>query len=237
MDLIIATSTGAAIAAMKATGTIPIVVVVSGDTVGVGLVKSLARPGGNITGQTLMAPEVSGKRLELLKTAFPAVTRVGVLWNPTSPPQRIEFREAEAAAQRLAIKLLSAEASAVAEIRSRFTALVDERAEALVVFLDSFTFRQRAPIAKLALEARLPLMAAAEEVTEAGALMSYGPSFPALFWHAATFVDKILKGANPADLPIEQPTKFKLVINLKTAKALGVKVPQSLLLRADRVIE
>jgi putative ABC transport system substrate-binding protein len=237
VDLIIAGSTQPAIAAMKETSTIPIVVAVSGDAVGTGLVKSLARPGGNVTGQTIMAPEVSGKRLELIKASVPAVTRVGVLWNPIDPARKIEFRETEAAAQRLGIKLFSAEVSVVADIRSGFTALSNERAEALIVFLDPFTLRQRALIADLAIKARLPLMAADAEITKAGALMSYGPSIAALFRTAAAYVDKILKGATPADLPVAQPTEFELVVNLKTAKALELALSQSLLIRADRVIE
>lgn len=237
VDLIIALSTQATIAAMKETATIPIVFAASGDAIGTGLVKSLSRPGGNVTGQTIIAPEVSGKRLELLQALLPAVARVGVLWNPIDPSRKIEFRETESAAQRLGIKMLSAEASVAAELQGRFTALRDARAEALIVFLDPFTVRERKLIADLSLKIRLPLMAAEGEIVNAGALMSYGPSIPALFHHAATYVDKILKGAKPADLPVEQPTEFELVINLKTAKALGIKIPQLMLLRADRVIE
>ena len=237
VDLIVASSTQPAVAAMKETSTIPIVVAVSGDAVGTGLVKSLARPGGNVTGQTVISPEVSGKRLELVKSAFPAVTRVGVLWNPSDPARRIELMETETAAQRLGIKVISAEASEVAELRAGITALNNERAEALIILLDPLTLRERALIAGLAIKARLPSMAAEAAITEAGALMSYGPNLRAMIRHAATYVDKILKGARPADLPVEQPTEFELVVNLKTAKALGLKIPQAVLLRADRVIE
>lgn len=237
VDLIVAASTQPALAAMKETRTIPIVVIVSGDAVATGLVKSLARPGGNVTGQTILAPEVSGKRLELLKAALPGIKRVGILWNPIDPARTFEFKDTETAAQRLGINLISAETSAVADFRARFAALGEARAEALIVFLDPFTSKERTRIAGLAIEARLPLMAAEAEIAKAGALMSYGPSIPALFRHAATYVDKILKGAKPADLPVEQPTQFELVVNMKTAKALGIALPQSLLIRADRVIE
>ena len=237
VDVIIAASTQPTIAARKATGTIPIVMVVSGDAVGTGLVQSLARPGGNITGHTMISPEVSGKRLELIKETLPKMTRVGVLWNPTDPPRQLEFRETTSAAQRLGIQILSVEVSEVADLRRKIPALANERPDALIVFIDPFTYTYRVLIAELALGAHLPTMAADRFTTSAGALMSYGPDLADLSRRTAIYVDKILKGAKPADLPVEQPRKFELFINLKTAKTLGITIPQSLLLRADEVIQ
>ena len=237
VDVIVTASTQATIAAKNATGTIPIVMAVSGDAVGTGLVKSLARPGGNVTGNTMISPEVSGKRLELIKEIVPKMTRVGVLWNPADPPRQIEFRETTTAARRLGIEVVSVEVSEIADIRRKIPAFINERMDALIVFIDPLTWSNRALIAELALNARIPTMAADGFTVRAGALVCYGPNLVELVRRAAIYVDKILKGAKPADLPIEQPTKFELVVNLKTARAIGINIPESVLVRADEVIE
>ena len=237
VDVIVAASTQATIAARNATSTIPIVMEVSGDAVGTGLVKSLAHPGGNITGNTMISPEVAGKRMELIKEVIPKLKRVAVLWNPADPPRQLEFRETTTSAQQLGIPVLSVEASEIADVQRKIPALVNERADALIILIDPFTWSHRALIADLALSARIPTMGADGFTAKAGVLMSYGPNLAELVRHTATYVDKILKGAKPADLPVEQPTQFELFINLKTAKALGVTIPQSVLVRADEVIQ
>ena len=236
VEVIVARGSQATGAAKRATSTIPIVMSASGDAVGTGLVASLARPGGNVTGLTFIAPESSGKRLELLKEALPGATRVAVLWNPADPPRKLELRETEGAAQRLGVKLLSVEVEGPEDLERRFSTIAGERAQALIVFTDPITTAHRKRIADLAIKSRLPMISGFSEYAEAGALMSYGPSLPALYRRAATYVDKILKGAKAADLPVEQPTTFELVINLKTARALGLTIPQSLLARADQTI-
>ncbi len=237
VDIIVAAAVPAIQAAKEATRTIPIVMAIVIDPVATGLVASLARPGGNITGLSIMAPELVGKQLELLKEVVPKVSRVAVLWNPTnagSPPQ---LREAEVAARALGVRLQPLEARDPTEIDSAFAAMAKERAGALIVLVDSTLGDHRARIAALATRSRLPSMYGITEHAEAGGLMAYGPSLRDSFRRAATYVDKILKGAKPADLPVEQPTKFELVINLKTAKALGLTIPQSILIRADHVIQ
>jgi putative ABC transport system substrate-binding protein len=236
VDVIFAASTQEARAAKEATDTIPIVVGVTGDAVGTGLVASLAQPDGNVTGLTRVAPELSGKQLELLKEALPRLTRVGVLWNPVNLPTRLEWRETQSAAERLGITVVSAEVSGVADVQSAILAMAQERVDALIVFVDPITVSQRTVIADLATSARLPMIVGEREFTVAGGLMSYGVSIADLFRRAASYVDKILKGAKPADLPVEQPMKFELVINLKTATALGLTMPPMLLFRADEVI-
>ena len=238
VDVIITSTTPAIQAARQATSTIPIVMAVAGDPVGTGLVASLARPGGNITGLTLLAPELAGKRLELLKETLPKLTRVAVLWNSSSTAMIHTFREAQVAAQALSLKHQSMEVQGdPSDFERAFLAITRERPDGLFVTLDPFTSLHRRRIVELAAANRLPAMYELREFVDAGGLMAYGPSILDMWRRSATFVDKILKGAKPADLPIEQPTKFELVVNLKTAETLGIKIPQSILLRADRVID
>ena len=237
VDVIVATGTQPAAAAKRATSVTPIVMAVSGDAVGTGLIASLARPGGNVTGLTYIAPALAGKRLAVLKELVPRLSRVAVLWNPEDPPRLLEYKETESAAKTLGLVLQSAEIRRADEIEGAFAAMTRRRAEGLVVFNDPLTNVSRQRIASAAVKSGLPTVAGLREFAESGALASYGPSFPDLFRRAATFVDKILKGEKPADLPVEQPTKFEQVINLKTAKALGLAIPPSLLVRADQVIE
>jgi putative ABC transport system substrate-binding protein len=227
-----------ALAAKKATTTIPIVMALVADPVGFGLVDSLARPGGNITGPSAgSGPEVQGKRLELLKEAFPRVSRVGVLWNPDNPGSVINKRAVEAPAQSLRIKLQSVEVRKVEDLERAFSVMRGEHAEALMTINSPFLINHLKRIVNLAAKSRLAAVHMESRWVESGGLMSYGPSYPDLFRRAAIYVDKILKGANPSELPIEQPTKFELAVNLKTAKALGLTIPPSLLLRTDRIIE
>jgi putative ABC transport system substrate-binding protein len=235
--VILAVSLPAALAAKKATTAIPIVFIAS-DPLGSGLVASLARPGGNLTGLSLfLGEEFSGKWLELLKEALPKVSRVAVLVNPTNPASVGYLTVLRAAAQKLGVRPQPQEIREPGQFDSVFAAMVAERAEALVVVVDPLTVRHRGRIVELAAKNRLPAMYGFREFADAGGLMAYGVNVPELCRRAATYVDRILKGAKPGDLPIEQATKFELVINLKTAKTLGLKVPRSLLLRADQVIE
>jgi putative ABC transport system substrate-binding protein len=224
-------------AAQRATKVIPIVLSGPADPVGAGLVASLARPGGNITGPTLLSDELLGKGLELLREVVPKVTRVAVLWNPTNPGNAHQLRQAEAAAAASGVRFLPVEARAPAEIDSTFVTMARERAGALLVIMDVIFFDRRERIAALAAKNRLPAIYPYGVFAEAGGLMSYAGSRSDLNRQMAVYVDRILKGAKPSDLPVEQPTKFELVINLKTARALGLTIPPSLLQRADRVIE
>jgi putative ABC transport system substrate-binding protein len=237
VDVIVAETGAATRAAQQATRTIPIVMSLVNDPVGGGLVASLARPGGNVTGLTIMSPDLVGKQLELLKEAVPKVSRVALLRHPDNPASAAQLREAEAAAQALGVRLQSLEARSPQEIDGAFAAMTRERAGALLVIPDTLFWSQRRQIAELAVKRRLPSMRMGEAYAEAGGLMSYGPSYLDLERRAATFVDKILKGANPADLPVAQPTKFELVINMKTAKASGIAISDNLLSLADGVIE
>jgi len=238
VDVIIANVTQASLAAKRSTRTIPIVMVGVGDPLGSGLVDSLARPGGNVTGPSSMLAEASAKQLALLKETVPNASPVAVLRNPANPVwQASALRETQAAAQALGLRLQLLEASGPDELEDAFAAMTRERAGALFVPADIIFVRHARRMAELAAAHRLPGMFGFKEHVEAGGLMSYAASFAVMFRHAATFADKILRGANPADLPVEQPTKFELVINLKTAKALGLAVPQSVLLRADEVIQ
>ena len=238
VDVIVALNTPAALAAKQATRTIPIVTVAVRDPVESGLVASLARPGGNITGLTIaVGPELVGKQLELLKEAVPQVSRVAVLWNPTHPAHPPQLREAEGAARSLGVRLQPLGVSSPNEFDSAFAAMTRERAAAGLVLADSMFFAHRTRLADLATKSRLPVMYGLREHVEAGGLMAYAANLADLFRLAAGYVHKILKGAKPADLPVEQPTKFELVINLKTAKALGLTIPQSVLFRADKLIE
>ncbi len=240
VDLIVAGSYPMARAAQQATSTIPIVAPTMSDPVGDGLVASLARPGGNITGSTFLVLGLVPKRLELLKEAVPRISRVAALWHPGFFSERTTqemLKEAKAAARTMGVQLQLVEVRGPDEFERAFSAMTRERADALIVLPGALLFYERRRIVALAAKHRLPSMAGGREFVEVGGLMAYGPSVNDLVRRAATFVDKILKGAKPADLPVEQPTKFELVINLKTAKALGLTVPQSVLLRADEVIQ
>ncbi len=238
VDVIVAGSSVAAWAAKEATKTIPIVMAASADAVGEGLVTNLAHPGGNITGMTfLVGPEIAGKQLGLLKELAPAASRLAVLSNPTNRSHAAFARELKVAARSLGAQLQVVEASYPDQLDSAFAAMTRERASALLVLTDSMFFGQRRRVADLAAKSRLPAMYSQREFVDVGGLISYGPSLSDMFRRAATDVDKILRGAKPGDIPIEQPTKFELVMNLKTARALGIAIPQPLLLRADEVIQ
>ena len=235
---VIVTSLDVATAAVKQqTQTIPIVMAASIDPVATGFVSSLARPGGNVTGLSTMAPELAVKRLELLREVVPGLSRVAFIWNTNVPGNLLEYKQAGDAAQSMRLQLQSAEVSSVDDFERAFSALKTGGAEALIVAGSGLTSTNAGQIANLAMKHRLPSMVSSRDRVDAGGLMAYGPNLAELWRHAATYVDKILKGAKPGDLPIEQPTKFELVINLKTAKALGLAIPQSLLLRADEVIQ
>src|SRR5438105_7291873 len=238
VDVIVANVTQASLAAKRATTTIPIVMVGVGDPLGSGLVDSLARPSGNVTGPSSMLAEASAKQLALLKETVPSASPVAVLWNPANPVwQASALKQTEAAARAMGLRLQLLEARGPDELESAFVAMTKERASALFVPADIIFVRHAQQMADLAARHRLPAMYGVREHVEAGGLMSYAASFSVIFRRAATFVDKILKGAKPADLPVEQPTKFELVINLKTAKALGITIPQSVLQLADEVIQ
>jgi putative tryptophan/tyrosine transport system substrate-binding protein len=223
-------------AAQRATKAIPIVLSGPADPVAAGLVASLARPGGNITGPTLLSDQLMGKGLELFRELVPKVTRVAVLWNPTNPGNTHQLRGAEAAAAASGVRLLPVEARAPAEIDGAFVAMARERVGALLVVLDVLFYDRRERITALAAKNRLPAVYPHNVFAEAGGLMSYAGSRSDLYRQMAGYVNKILKGAKPADLPVEQPTKFELIVNLKTAKALGLTIPPPLLQRADQVI-
>ena len=211
--------------------------VASGDPVEAGFVTSLARPGGNLTGLSLVAPELSGKRLELLKETVPEISHVAVLANPANPLTVAQLRETQRAAEALQVQLHVVEVRGPQELDRAFSAHRSLRADALIMLMDPMFISQRTRMVELTATSRLPAMYGLREDAEAGALMAYGPNFPDMFRRAATYVDKILRGAKPGDLPIKEPTKFELVINLKTAKALGLTMPSTLLARADEVIE
>jgi len=221
---------------IRATSTIPIVAV-NGDPMGSDLVASLAKPGGNVTGLSVVNPDLVGKQLQLLTKTLPRVSRVAVLSNPATSTHPIYLREAKLAARSLKVQLVILEARVSSEFVAAFSVAAKERATALVVLGDSTFFAERTQLAELAAENRLPSIGPQPELAEAGYLMAYGVSILDLYRRTATYVDKILRGAKPADLPVEQPNKFELVINLKTAKALGLTIPPSLLARADQVIE
>jgi putative tryptophan/tyrosine transport system substrate-binding protein len=238
-EVIVAQGTPAALAAKDATTTIPIVTPVMGDPVGDGLVASLARPGGNITGLTFLGPELVAKRLELLKEALPRVSRIAALWHPGAYAERTTsamLQETEAAARTLGVQLQRVEVRGPDELDRAFSTMTRERAEALIVLPSAMLYNERRRLVDLAARHRLPAMYQAREIVELGGLIAYGASIPDLIRRSATHVDKILKGAKPADLPVEQATKFELVINLETAEALGLTIPATLLFQADKVI-
>jgi len=237
VDVIVTAGTPAALAVKKATTSIPLVMAAAGDPIGVGLVASLARPGGNVTGLSAIAPELEGKRLELLREVVPKLSHIAVLWNPDNPFQPGSLKETRAAAQVLGIKVQLLGVRTAEDFPAAFAAILKERPDALLVLADRIFLHNRARIVDFEAKRRLPGMYPYRELVEAGGLMSFGPSYADMHRRAATYVDKILKAAKPADLPVEQPTKFDLVINLKTAKALGLTIPPSLLGRADEVIQ
>src|SRR5262245_57022791 len=237
VHVIVATGGAATKAAKQVTSTIRIVMSQVTEPVESGLVASLARPGANVTGTTIMAPDLVGKQFEALKQAVPKVSRVAVLWNPANPGGAAQLREAEAAALALGVRLQALEARAPHEIDSAFAAITRDQAGALVVLADAIFYNQRKQIAELAAKSRLPSASGLPDYAEAGGLIVYSANSLDLERRAATFVDKILKGAKPADLPVEQPTKFELVINLKTARALGLVIPPAVRARADELIQ
>ena len=239
VDVIVTGTDPGTMAARQATTTIPIVMTLGGDPVGAGLIASVRRPGGNVTGLVgVVGPDIMGKRMEHLKEVVPRMSRVACFWNPDILGYVAFWKATEEAARRLGVTLLSVEVREPREIEGAFARITRERAQALVVIADSLALSTVRPeIPALAAKNRLPSSYASREAVDAGGLMSYGTSTPDLFRRSAGYVDKILKGANPVDLPVEQPTKFDLVINMKTAKALGLTIPQSLLMRADQVIE
>ena len=239
VDVLIPTGgTPAILAAKNATRVIPVVFPVAADPVGSGLVASLARPGGNVTGFSNMATELTAKRLELLKEALPSLSRVAVLWNSKNPAMARRFSDVRTAAGTLGIMFQSLEVQGdPGEFERAFTTISGQRPDALLIVLDAFTILHRARVVELAMRHRLPTMAEGRVYVDAGALMSYGQNPSDTYRRVADYVDKILKGTKPADLPVEQPTKFELVINLKTAKALGLTIPESLRFRADQVIQ
>ncbi len=235
VDVIV--SMGAAtVPTAKSVKTIPIVIGYSGDPVEAGIVASLARPGGNVTGVTFFAAELAGKRVELLKEAAPRVSRLAVLANPGHAGEQRELRETQVAAQALAVKLQYLTVKIPSDFQEAFDAITRERADALITFPDAVTSAQRKQIGEFALKNRLPSVFGWREYVEAGGLMSYGPDRSHSYRRIATHIDKILKGTKPADLPVEQPTKFEFVINLKSAKQIGLTIPPNVLARADKVI-
>jgi len=237
VDVIVGVATLAPLAAKRATTTIPIIMTNAGDPLGTGLADSLARPSGNVTGMSLMAPELSGKRLELLKELLPRLARVAVLWNAANPYSALVFKQVQAASGTLGIEVQSLELRQPDDFDGAFETMQRQHPDSLVTVEDPLTFNHRKRIADFAAGQQLPSLSGQSEFAAAGGLMSYGANQADLFRRAAGYVDKILKGAKPADLPVQQPSKFELVINLKTAKALGITIPPSLIARADEVIE
>jgi len=236
LDVIAAETTPASLALKQATGTIPIVMTIVADPTKSGLVGSLARPEGNITGMSLQLPDLSAKRLQILKEIIPTLTRVGVLWNSTSPITSAQFGATDAAAQRMGIQLEKLAVQGADDLKKALEAATARRSGAVLVLDDFLMTRHIAQIAALTLKNRMPTMTGISGFAEAGGLATYGPNFPIVSRRAAVYVDRILKGGKPGDLPIEQPTNFELIVNLKAAKTLGLTVPTSLLVRADRVI-
>jgi putative ABC transport system substrate-binding protein len=237
VNVIVASGTQSIEAAKQATQTIPIIFPVTPDPVKSGFVASFARPGGNITGLGTLNPETGGKRLELLKEVIPGISRVAVLWNPTNPGSKITLKETEVAAKALGLQLQILEVRGPDDFEGAFRAATKEHAGAVTIIPDTMLRSQQRRIHELATKNRLPTIFNSGEYVVAGGLMSYGASIADLYRRAATYVDKILKGTKPADLPVEQPKKFDLVINLKTAKQIGLTIPQSVLYRADKVIK
>jgi putative tryptophan/tyrosine transport system substrate-binding protein len=237
VDILLVSSSTFVEPARQATKTIPIVFAIHADPVGLGHVASLARPGGNITGLSTLLTDLVAKELEIFKEALPQITRIGILWNPTTPSHGPAVQAVEAVGEKLGVQLLLVPAQTVEEFDGAFSTIARERMGGFLVIASPLSFSQRAPLAELALKHRLPGMFGTRENVEAGGLMSYGVDYNDLHRRAALYVDKILKGAKPADLPVEQASKYEFIINLKTANALGLAIPESLLTRADKVIE
>jgi putative ABC transport system substrate-binding protein len=237
VELIVAPSTPAARAAKQVTSTTPIVTILAGDPVATGLVSSLARPGGNVTGLTAQHTDWSAKQLQLLKEVVPGAARVGIPWNPTNPAHPPGFREVERAAATFQVQIESLEVRTAGDLDLAFSTATRDRPAALIVFDDQVTFVNRRRIADFTARTRLPAIYSFRLYLDECGLMAYSPNLADLFRRSAAYIDKILKGAKPADLPVEQPTKFELVINLKVAKALGLTIPVSVLARADEIIE
>ena len=236
VDVIVTAGTEAVLAAKQATQTIPIVMANVGDPVARGIIASLARPGGNITGLTTVSQDLSGKRLELLKETVPRLTRVGVLWNPTDRGATATFKETEATARAFGVQVQSLEVRSPSDFDAAFKAATQGRVHGLNVLQSGLINTHRTQIVELVTKNRLPTMFAEGAHVESGGLMSHGPNFPDLWRRAAVYVDKILKGTKPADLPVEQPMKFEFIVNLKTAKRIGMTIPPNVLVRADKVI-
>jgi putative ABC transport system substrate-binding protein len=237
VDVIVTGGPQATLAVKETTTTTPTVMAVDYDPVGAGFVASLARPGGNITGLSAINPELSGKRLDLLKQAAPRVSNVAVFWNPTEPNANIFLRETRAAAQRLGLELQVLEIRTAPDLEAALQAAIKQRVNGLTVLTDPVTLYHRTKVADLAIKYRLPAIYSEKLFVEAGGLMSYGANDREMHRRAAVFVDKLLRGAKPGELPVEQATHYELVINLKTAKALGLSIPPSVLARADQIIE
>jgi putative ABC transport system substrate-binding protein len=237
VDVIVTAGTPAALAVKKATSTVPLVMIAVGDPVGTGIVPSLTRPGGNITGLSSIAPDLEGKRLELLREVVPHLAHVAYFLNPANAFHTVSVRQALIAAQAPNIKLQPHDVRKSEDLDAAFTSIIKERPEGLLILADRIFLHNRQRMMDFATQQRLPSVNAYHELVEAGGLMSYGPSYEDMHRRAAIYVDKILKGVRPAELPIEQPTKFTLIVNLKAAKALGLEVPPTLVARADEVIE
>ena len=237
VDVIVAATTPAALAAKKVTSTVPIVIPSAFDPVGAGLASSLAKPGGNVTGLGLLTPEVSAKALTLLKEVVPHASRIAVLWNPANPANALILREVETVARATGLELHSQQVREPKDVDVAFVELTEDRPEGLLIIFDTFMLQFQEQIVEFTRHNQLPAVTFFKEFVELGGLMSYGANVADMFHRAADYVDKILNGANPADMPIEQPTKFDLVINLKTAKAFGLTIPHNLLVLADEVIE
>ena len=236
VDVIVTSGDPGALAARQATNTTPIVTAVTIDPISTGLAASLARPGGNVTGLSIRATETGGKRLALLKEINPRFSRFAVIWNAAYPGKDLELKDTEVAARAQGVELQAVEVRRADDFERAFSAVLKTRPNALIVFSEPLTLAHQRRIAEFALKNRLPMISEVQ-FADSGGLMTYGPSLPDMFHRAAAYVDKILKGAKPGDLPIEQPAKFDLIINLKTAKALGLTIPPSLLLQADRLID
>jgi putative ABC transport system substrate-binding protein len=237
VDAIVAQGTPAVQAARRETGRIPIIMTSSGDPVGVGLVATLARPGGNITGHSIFGSVLNEKRLELMKEMFPGIARVAILWNPSNPSVAIQVKDVEPSAKALGLAVVVLGAKDPGEFDAAFQQARKARAEALLVFDDPMFSANRTGLVSLAAKHRMPSMYGLSGIADAGGLVSYGPNLLELFRNSAVYVDKILKGARAGDLPVQQPSRFELVLNMKAAKAMGVTIPRAVLLRADRVIE
>lgn len=237
LDVILVHGVAAARAVQRAGSGVPIVCYACGDVLSTGLVSNLGRPDGNVTGITIVAPDVTGKRLQLLQQVVPKLARLGVLWNRDNPVSTLELKETETAARSLGMEVQSVGVRHASDLEGAISSMGKSHADALIVLSDAMLYGQRSEIAALAIANQLPATSFTGEFAKAGGLMAYGPDVLALSRRAATYVDKILKGARPADLPIEQPTKFELIVNLKTARTLQLPVPSSLLVRADEIIQ